>query len=467
MATPQERKFAFSYVERGKQFVAAKQYPEALEALREAVRRDPTLVEAWILLASVHYTLGEGIECLGATEEALKHRANSGAAWNFRGLTLARLNRDEEALDAFARTMRIEGWFVTGAQNAFEILIELRRFDEALQVANVLLAEQQSNGTAWTMRSAALRNLRRYEQAYHAANEALQLDGENRQAWYELAAALTQMKRYDEALEASERESMLQGSSLPDSLWLRAIILDGQRRFDEALAVCWQAQSLDPTSADIANLTGIVLLHLGRPAEACKQFLHAMTLNFDEPIYLGNMGAALSHLRRFDDALTWNDRALALQGGYSIAAINRADVLLHLKRLEEAEAQLTHALRIAGDHSGYWTVKGALHTYRGEYDEALVAIKRAIDRSEDDSYSAFAYEHMGELLIALEDYAKALEFAEHGLELRPYDFYLQELKAKALRRLGRETEAAEIERFVKVRLAEQLALLDQAEGANG
>ena len=55
MATPQERKFAFSYVERGKQFVAAKQYPEALEALREAVRRDPAMVEAWILLALTHY----------------------------------------------------------------------------------------------------------------------------------------------------------------------------------------------------------------------------------------------------------------------------------------------------------------------------------------------------------------------------------------------------------------------------
>ena len=74
---------------------------------------------------------------------------------------------------------------------------------------------------------------------------------------------------------------------------------------------------------------------------------------------------------------------------------------------------------------------------------------------------------MGELLIALEDYAKALEFAEHGLELRPHDFCLQELKAKALRGLGREGEANEIERAVQARLAEQLALLDRAESANG
>jgi Tfp pilus assembly protein PilF len=107
MATPQERKFAFGYVERGKQVVEAKHYSEALEALREALRRDPTIVDAWILLASVHDTLDEAIECHRATEEALKHDPGSGAIWNWRGLALERLNRHEEALDAYARATRI------------------------------------------------------------------------------------------------------------------------------------------------------------------------------------------------------------------------------------------------------------------------------------------------------------------------------------------------------------------------
>src|SRR5258707_464265 len=109
MASNQERKYAFTFVQRGKELAAAKQYLEALEALHEAVHRDATLIEAWILLASVHYQLGEDIECLGATEEALKHRPNDGRAWNLRGAALMRLQRDEEALDAFARLMRIEG----------------------------------------------------------------------------------------------------------------------------------------------------------------------------------------------------------------------------------------------------------------------------------------------------------------------------------------------------------------------
>jgi tetratricopeptide (TPR) repeat protein len=148
-----------------------------------------------------------------------------------------------------------------------------------------------------------------------------------------------------------------------------------------------------------------------------------------------------------------------------LAVVSRGYCLIYLERYEEAETQLATAGAIASGQSTFWAAKGSLHTYRGEYDEAVVEIKRAIDLSEDDDDTAIAYEHMGELLIVLEDYPRALEFAEHGLELCPYDFCLQELKAKALRGLGRESEADEIERAVQVRLTEQLALLDQAEGA--
>jgi len=292
MATQRERKFAFSYVERGKQFVAAKQYPDALEALREAVRRDPETVEAWILLALTHYRLHEYSECLGAADEALKYDSASRAGWNFRGQAL---------------------------------------------------------------------------------------------------------------------------------------------------------------------------LALGRPAEAFAQFSYAAG-QWPYPYLAANAGAALHDLRRHDDALAWTNTALARDPLYASAIVNRVHDLIYLERYEEAETQLATASVVASTQSNFWAVKGLLHTRRREYDEAMKALKRAIDLSDDDS-AGVAWECMGELLIALEDYVRALEFAEHGLELRPHDFCLQELKAKALRGLGRDSEAEEIEHTVQARLAEQLALLDQAEGS--
>jgi Flp pilus assembly protein TadD len=68
---------------------------------------------------------------------------------------------------------------------------------------------------------------------------------------------------------------------------------------------------------------------------------------------------------------------------------------------------------------------------------------------------------MGELLLALEDYERVLSVIERALEIRPHDLRLQEVKAKALHGLGRESEAEQIVRAVQSRLAEQLALLDE------
>jgi tetratricopeptide (TPR) repeat protein len=211
MASRQERKFAFSFVERGKEFAEAKQYPKALEALREAVRRDSTMFEAWTLLASVHYALGEDIECVGATEEALKQQANNGAAWNYRGLALARLQRHEEALDAFAGTMMINGWFITGARNAFDLLLHIQRYDEAFGVADALVVEQMSNGRFWALRCAALLSLQRYKEACTSGSEAVRLAPDDGYAWFQYGMALSRLRRYDEALKASERVFQLQG----------------------------------------------------------------------------------------------------------------------------------------------------------------------------------------------------------------------------------------------------------------
>jgi tetratricopeptide (TPR) repeat protein len=283
----------------------------------------------------------------------------------------------------------------------------------------------------------------------------------------QLARALRQLRRYDEAFEAfktSERE-LEQHDVSPSSLRLRAILLKDQRRFSDALAAGQQAQSVEPGSALDWNQIGIALLSLGRPAEAYGHFIQATALKPRDPAYPNNVRVALAHLRQYDQALIGTNRALALRPGHLSSTISRADDLVSLERYEEAEAHLRAATEVTMGHSGYWAVMGSLHTRRA--DEALVSIMRAIDLSDDDTNTAVAYERMGELLIAFEDYPKALEFAGHGLELRPYGFWLQELKAKALRGLGRESEADEIERTVQTRLAKQLALLAQAEGANG
>jgi tetratricopeptide (TPR) repeat protein len=137
--------------------------------------------------------------------------------------------------------------------------------------------------------------------------------------------------------------------------------------------------------------------------------------------------------------------------------------LISLGRLEDAEIPLASIAAVAADQCMFWAATGLLDMRRRQYGDALVAIKRAIELDHGDPSG---WESMAALLLALEDYTKALEVAIHGLELRPFCPDLLELKAKALRGLGRDGEAEEIEGAVEARLAEQLALLDQMEGTS-
>ena len=147
-------------------------------------------------------------------------------------------------MDAFARAMRIEGWFVAGARNTFNLLLDLDRYDEALNVADALLAqqwnngnsfaiqsaallgtdtllaEQRNNGLFWAMRSAALRGSQSAtNEAYSAASEAVRLAPEDGYAWFQFAATLirftTLRVRRLKHSRQSEREVKLRRGFIP------------------------------------------------------------------------------------------------------------------------------------------------------------------------------------------------------------------------------------------------------------
>jgi len=414
---------AMDLIARGKDLGLERRYPEALIALREALQLSPTLVEAWVYLALTHYRLNEYIECLGACDEALKYDAARGMAWNLRGIALASLGRDEEALDAYAHAMRIPQWDLTAAQNASLILCGQGRFDEAQRLGDDLIRGNRLAAAGWIIRSRALRGLKRHEQSHEAALKGVGLAPANAVAWAELGRSLYFLRRFDACLEASQH-----------------------------------GVELDPDDPELSSWVGVVLVAVGRPAEALPRMAQAAKDNPADAGLANNVGFALLCLRRFDEALGWIDRALALRPQHRDAAINRAYVLMRLERYDEADASLGTTEATASDQSAFWATKGALHTHRGQYDNALAAIKKA---TELDQNNASAWGSMAELLIALQDFEKALGVAQHGLELRPHDWDLMDLSAAALRGLGRDTEADEIKGAVQTRLAEQIALLDQ------
>ena len=91
------------------------------------------------------------------------------------------------------------------------------------------------------------------------------------------------------------------------------------------------------------NNRGSVLMELRRFADALSCFDRALALRPGDAEMINNRGNALQGLARYDEALAAYDQALALEPDYVQALNNRGSALQQLKRYEEALAAFEKA----------------------------------------------------------------------------------------------------------------------------
>lgn len=102
-------------------------YPNALNALQQAVSLQPQFCNGWFRMGQVDYALGVGgtdPAAFGHAEEALTHALENTAeecqalqdAWLLRGQTRARLGRHDDAVSDFERCVELNTETTTGHQ---------------------------------------------------------------------------------------------------------------------------------------------------------------------------------------------------------------------------------------------------------------------------------------------------------------------------------------------------------------
>jgi tetratricopeptide (TPR) repeat protein len=223
-------------------------------------------------------------------------------------------------------------------------------------------------------------------------------------------------QQYHEALESLREAARLDPTSA--SAWVTLALTHYRLgEYRECIGAADEATKHDYDNADSWNYRGLALLRLGRAAEALIEFIHVASLYPSEPVFALNAGGALYNLRRYDLALSWSERAFSppsryWPAPYWLASVNLAVTLICLGRLEDAGIPLASVAAVAADQCMFWATPGLLNMRRRQYDDALVAIKRAIESDHEDPSG---WESMAELLMALDDFPKALEVAEHGL----------------------------------------------------
>jgi len=193
------------------------------------------------------------------------------------------------------------------------------------------------------------------------------------------------------------------------------VSLEGQRKFEEAVAIYRKALELEPRIAEIHFNLGVVLGHLGRVEEAIASYRKALGLKPDLTVAYFNLGVVLQEQGKFEEAVTCYRKAVALEPGFFEAYGNLGTVLQKQGRLEDAVVNYRKALAISLDARGHFNLGTALRD-QGRHEEAGQSYLQALALQPD---YADAHNNLGEIFRDQGNMDEAIKCYQNAMAIDP------------------------------------------------
>jgi protein O-GlcNAc transferase len=300
---------------------------------------------------------------------------------------------------------------------------------------------------------------------------ALRRDGADADALQGLALVYAQAGELEAARQCLDRALGLHPSRA-ELHFLRAEILGGLDRREEAVEAYREALAIRPDYFEARVNLGDVLLQIERPAEALEVLDAATRLKPGDPAALNNRGNALQALKRHEEALRCFDEVLQRIPDHPDVLNNRATALLSLARYDAAEASCRRAIDARPDHWRAWRNLSRAQAARGALEDAVASLEAALvhgaprveqlqdlaqlqielRRNRDaeqsleqalklDPGAAGTWSDLAVVLLHQDQYARALEACDRALALDAVNAGAWANRGLALRFLERYDEA--------------------------
>ena len=210
-----------------------------------------------------------------------------------------------------------------------------------------------------------------------------------------------------------------------------AAVLEGQGRFDDAVAACNQALRLDPANY-FARYVKSETLRLARRYEDARAILAEATQRFPrERVFLDELGSVEYEQGQYAAAEQLYRRSIQLEPDSVMAYANLSATLMRQNRLEDAASVLQQGLQLRPNAKLYAALGNVLFK-RADYVGAADAFENAVSSPHGDPGSYLNWANLGDTLLwipgrrqeARHAYDKARRLLEPRLERAPDDVKL-------------------------------------------
>jgi len=282
-------------------------HDEALSCYERALDADPQFALAWNNKGAALDALDRREEALRCYEKALDVDPELALAWGNKGASLANLGRYLDAVRCYDRALELDPLAAAAWSGKRSGLLRLGRYDEASRCNNRKLESANRIAQDWALEGTRLWTDGHLEQAVDCLSRAVEISPPAAGAWSVMGLCLMSLRRYEEVVRCYDR-------LLEIDPWTREPTDEGSGQFADS----W-AQSKDY----VLGNRGRCLYHLGRHAEAMRDFREALRLNPRLAPAWSYSGLCLSKLGRHDEAIRCHDNAQKSDPQFALAWFNK------------------------------------------------------------------------------------------------------------------------------------------------
>jgi tetratricopeptide (TPR) repeat protein len=286
------------------------------------------------------------------------------------------LGREEDAVHALREAIRLKPDYAEAYQQGAGLLRRLGRPDEAEQLLRQWAGALPGDVQAMDALAGALLEAGRPEEAETVLAPALDVPApaEVKGALHHnYALALTRQRKQDEALAHFAQAKAL-NPQLHQSDAIRAEILAGLRRHDEALEISRRMIAEDPANPEWHKFHNELLYRLGRNGEYLTSYDRAPRT---APLLLSK-AFFLSHQRRAQEALDAYREAASLSPDNRGAEVGAANALTMLGRYRQALDAFDALLTRHGEDAGLLGCAAEAALLSGDAPKAVNLCQRAL-----------------------------------------------------------------------------------------
>lgn len=336
-------------------------------------------------------------------------------AWFNLAYAYTGLHRNDEAVEAYRKTLQLQPDLFDAQLNLGILLVEMQRAPEAAEHLEKAAALKPENHRAHLYAGRALSAAGKSEEAEQQYLAALILDASSAMTHFDLGQLYLDQKRFEPALQFFEKASELDPKLTQAQLGL-ALAAEGLKMPKEAVKHFEQYLAAQPGDAETRFHLAKLYLEEGENDQALASLEKVREAKPDLAGLAAALGDACALLKKFPDSEKYYRRALQETPRDSDLRRALGQTLIEEQNFSEAETEFRTALEL--DPRSREALKGlASSVYLQErYGEAIPlyeALAKAPESPGVFFLLATCYDHLQDRLKALENYERYLDLS-HG-----------------------------------------------------